>query len=93
LQITIMPKIKFTRRFLKSFAHLPKVVQEKVKKHIALLAENPRHPSLQSRLIQGAAGINEARIDLDYRMTYERDAEDTLVLRVVGKHDKVLKNP
>ena len=88
-----MPKIRFTRRFLKSFARLPVAVQNKVKKQIALLAENPRHPSLQTRLIQGAEGIYEARVDIDYRMTYERDAEDTLILRVVGKHDEALRNP
>jgi addiction module RelE/StbE family toxin len=88
-----MPKIKFTRRFLKSFARLPHPVQEKIKKQIALLAENPRHPSLQTKLIQGATGIYEARIDLDYRLTYEREADDTLVLRVVGRHDETLKKP
>jgi len=88
-----MPKIKFTRRFLKSFARLPGPVQERIKKQIALLADNPRHPSLQTKPIQGAKGIYEARIDLDYRLTYEREAEDTLVLRVVGKHDAALKNP
>jgi addiction module RelE/StbE family toxin len=88
-----MPKIKFTRRFLKCFARLPKPVQEKIKKQIALLAENPRHPSLQTKPIQGAMGIFEARIDLDYRLTYEREADDTLVLRVVGKHDETLKKP
>jgi addiction module RelE/StbE family toxin len=88
-----MPKIKFTRRFLKSFARLPRPVKDKIKKQIALLAENPRHPSLQTRPIQGATGIYEARIDIDYRMTYEREADDTLVLRVVGKHDAALKKP
>ena len=88
-----MPKIRLTRRFLKSFARLPAAVQEKVKKQIALLADNPRHPSLQTKHIQGAAGIYEARVDIDYRMTYERDAEDTLVLRVVAKHDEALKKP
>jgi len=95
-----MPTIKFTRRFLKSFARLPKSVQEKVKKQIAAiikqiasLAENPRHPSLQTKPIQGADGIFEARVDIDYRMTYEREADDTLVIRVVGKHDDALKNP
>ena len=35
----------------------------------------------------------EARVDVDYRMNYERDAEDTLVLRVVGKHAEALKKP
>ncbi len=88
-----MPKIKFTRRFLKSFARLPKPVQEKIKKQLALLAENPRHPSLQTKPIQGAAGIYEARVDSDYRFTYERDDDDTLVLRVVGKHDEALRKP
>jgi addiction module RelE/StbE family toxin len=88
-----MPKIRFTRRFLKTYARLPAAVQEKIKKQIALLAENPRHPSLQTKPIQGAPGIYEARVDVDYRLTYERDEDDTLVLRVVGKHDKALKNP
>lgn len=88
-----MPKIRFTRRFLKSFARLPAGVQAKIKKQIALLAENPRHPSLQTKPVQGAPGIFEARVDMAYRFTYERDSDDTLVLRVVGKHDEALKNP
>jgi addiction module RelE/StbE family toxin len=88
-----MPKIKFSKQFLKLYARLPALIQKKVKKQIEVLAENPRHPSLQSKPIQGAAGIYEARVDQDYRMTYERDAEDTLVLRVVAKHDEALKKP
>jgi mRNA interferase RelE/StbE len=88
-----MPKIKFTRRFLKSFARLPVAIQEKVKKQLAILANDPRHPSLQTKPIQGATGIFEARVDIEYLLTYERDSEDTLVLRVVAKHDKALKNP
>ena len=88
-----MPKIRLTRRFLKSFARLPAAVQEKVKKQIALLADNPRHPSLHTKPIQGATGIYEARVDIDYRLTYEREAEDTLVLRVVAKHEEALKKP
>lgn len=88
-----MPKIRFTRRFLKSFAHLPASIQEKVKKQLALLAEDPRHPSLQTKPVQGAPGIYEARVDIDYRLTYERGKDDTLILRVVASHDKALKNP
>jgi len=88
-----MPKIKFTRRFLKSYARLPMAIQQKIKKQITLLAENPRHPFLQTKPIQGAEGIYEARVDRDYRMTYEREADDTLLLRVVAKHDIAIKNP
>lgn len=87
-----MPRIKFTARFLISFARLPRAVQEKIKKQ-RLLAENPRHPSLQSKPIKGAPGIYAVRVDQDYRMTYERGEEDVLLLRVVGKHDETLKNP
>lgn len=88
-----MPTIKFTRRFLKSFARLPTPLQAKVRKQIQLLAENPRHPSLQTKPIRGAAGIYEARIDRDHRMTYEREAGDILLLREVGTHDETIKNP
>jgi addiction module RelE/StbE family toxin len=89
----MMPRIRFTRRFLKSFNALPVEIREKVKKQLALLADDPRHPSLQTKPIQGASGIYEARVDSNYRLTYERDEDDTLVLRVVAKHDKALKNP
>ena len=88
-----MPKIKFTRRFLRCFARLPVAIQEKVKKQVVLLAENPRHPSLQSKPIQGAPGLHEARVDRDYRMTYERGPDDTLILRVVDRHDEALMKP
>jgi mRNA interferase RelE/StbE len=85
--------VKFTRCFLKSFARLPNEVQEKVKMQVAWLADNPRHPSLQTKPIQGATGVFEARVDRDYRMTYEREPDDTLLIRVVGKHDEASKNP
>ncbi len=88
-----MPKIRFTRRFLKSFARLPASIREKVKKQLALLAEDPRHPSLHTKPIQGASGIYEARVDIYYRLTYERGKDDTLILRVVSRHNKALKNP
>jgi len=52
-----MPKIKFTRRFLKGFARLPAAVQEMVKKQLALLADDPQHLSLQTKPIRGASGI------------------------------------
>jgi addiction module RelE/StbE family toxin len=88
-----MPKIKLTKRFLKSFARLPAFIQEKVKKQIALLADDPRHPPLQTKPIQGASGIYEARVDIDYRLTYERNEENTRVFRVVNRRDKALKDP
>jgi mRNA interferase RelE/StbE len=88
-----MPRIKFSKRFLKLFSRLPAPIQEKVKKQLSLLAENPRHPSLQTKPIQGAARVYEACVDQDYRMTYEREVDDTLLMRVVARHDEALKKP
>jgi mRNA-degrading endonuclease RelE of RelBE toxin-antitoxin system len=88
-----MPKIKLTDRFIELYKNLPKSIRKKINRQIQLLAENPRHPSLQTKPIQGTNGIFEARIDINYRLTYERLPDDSLLLRVVAKHDDALKKP
>ncbi len=88
-----MPKIEITSRFISFYLALSPQIRKKVDKAIALLAENPRHPSLQTRPIQGVHGIYEARVDLSHRLTYERLAGDVLRLRVVGRHDETIENP
>jgi mRNA-degrading endonuclease RelE of RelBE toxin-antitoxin system len=88
-----MPKAEASPRFKKAFKKLPPEVQAKVIKALKLPEENPRHPSLQTKPIQGVRGIFEARVDQSYRMTYQRLPDDVLLLRVVGKHDETLKNP
>jgi mRNA interferase RelE/StbE len=88
-----MPKIELTDRFIALYRSLPDSVRKKVDRQIILLAENPRHPSLQTKPIQGVYGIYEARVDLNYRLTYERLPGDILLLRVVARHDEAIKNP
>jgi mRNA-degrading endonuclease RelE of RelBE toxin-antitoxin system len=88
-----MPEIETTERFEQDFLRLPPELQKKVLKVLRLLAENPRHPSLQTKPIQGARGLYEARIDQSYRMTYQHLPNDVLLLRAAGKHDETLKNP
>ena len=87
-----MPEIELTKTFEKLYKNLPAEIQRKVNKALRLLAENPRHPSLQTKPIEGAPGLYEARVDLAYRLTFER-AGNALRIRVVGKHDDVLKKP
>ena len=88
-----MPKIRFSKRFTKAYLRLPSDIREKVKKALALLEENPRHPSLQTKPIKGARGFYEARVDRNYRMTYVRLAADTLEMSYVDNHNDALKNP
>jgi mRNA interferase RelE/StbE len=88
-----MPRAKASPRFKKAFKKLPPEIQAKVIKALKLLEENPRHPSLQTKPVQGVRGIFEARVDQSYRMTYQRLPEDISLVRIVGKHDETLKNP
>lgn len=92
-----MPEIEYTDYFLLAISSLPKEVQKKLAKALRLLAENPRHPSLQTKPIQGlpksGPKVYEARIDQSYRLTYERLEGDVLRLRNAGEHDITDKNP
>jgi len=88
-----MPEVKFTDRFLKAYERLPEEIKKKIRKAVRLLATDSKYPSLQTKPVQGAKGIYEARVDRAYRMTYERLEGDILQMRVVGKHDETLKNP
>jgi len=86
-----MPLI-ITGRFKKAYQLLPKEIQEKVKKALRLLDENPRYPSLRVKRIQGTDKIYEGRIDQKYRFSFEFDGDDK-ILRNVDNHDECLKNP
>jgi mRNA interferase RelE/StbE len=88
-----MPKIRTSKRFIKNYQKLPADIKVKVKKALRLLAEDVRHPSLRTKPVEGAPGIDEARVDQNYRFTYQRLPGDMLLLRVVGKHDETLSRP
>lgn len=85
-----------TERFKKAFQSLPKEIQKKVVRALRLLAEDTYYPSLGVKKLQGAPGIWEARIDLNYRMTFQIDEEEgktICLLRNVDNHDDCLKKP
>jgi len=88
-----MPEVEWTETFEKAYKKLSPEMKKKIKNKIDLLAKNPAHPSLRSKPIRGAPGIYEASIDMNYRLTYERLTEDVLRLRIVGTHDKAIRNP
>jgi hypothetical protein len=81
-----------TGRFKTSYRSLTNALQKKADKAIRLLAEDPRHPSLHLKKIQGAPGIWEARIDRGCRMTLEIH-DGVYLLRNIGKHDETIDNP
>ena len=87
-----------TERFKTAFVNLPKETQEKVYKAFALLKEDPGHPSLMIKKMQGLEDIWEGRIDQEYRFTFHYEIEEitgetVCVFRNIDNHDACLKNP
>ena len=60
-----------TARFKKAYQSLPGEVKARVKEALRKLADNPRYPSLQVKKIKATKDIWEARVSLDYRMTFK----------------------
>ncbi len=84
--------IELTERFVRQYVRLPKTIQPKVDKALALLDADFRHPGLRSHPLESAPGVFEAYVDRKYRMTFERSG-DTFVMRNVDNHDECLRNP
>lgn len=81
-----------TERFKKAYKSLPEEVKVRLKNTLRMLAVNTRHPSLHTKKIKGTKDIWEARVSLDYRLTFQI-FKDYFILRNVGHHDPALKNP
>ena len=84
-------KIARSPRFVRDFEALPEEIRKRAKAKLALFLENPRHPSLRIRKMEGCEEIWEGRISREYRFTFEISG-DLYRLRRIGTHD-ILRNP
>ncbi|MCX6036211.1 MAG: hypothetical protein NTV38_14775 [Chloroflexi bacterium] len=87
-----------TRRFIRAFEALPVQIQEQARKAFALFCEDQSHPGLNIERIEGYPGIWSGRISQKYSWTFHFEAdpatgERICVLRVIGAHDEVYRNP
>ena len=83
---------QYTDRFQRAYNALQDADAGRVEKAITLLAGDLRYPGLRVKKVQGTEGIWEARASLSLRMTFEIHG-DLIILRNVGLHDEVLRNP
>jgi addiction module RelE/StbE family toxin len=84
-------KITFTKPFKRDYKGFPENIQEQIDKQIMHLLDNPKHPSLHIKKMEGHESIWEARVTKGYRITFQIDG-DTYLLRRVGTH-LILKRP
>lgn len=83
--------VERSEQFKKAYQQLPLEIQARVKKTLLLFAQNPRHPSLGNKTMEGAGAIWELRVSQHYRITYEK-VPGGIFLRRVGTHD-ILRHP
>jgi len=67
------------------------VLRAAIARCVELLADNPRHPGLQTHRLQGSPGVWEAYIDQANRVTFHYDGS-VIVLRKNCNHD-ILSRP
>ena len=84
-------RIETESSFDRDYARLPKRIQERAEKQLALFLSNPRHPSLHVKKMEGWKDIWEGRVTRGYRFTFTQE-EDTCYLRRIGTHD-ILNRP
>lgn len=77
--------IQLSDKVKKQVQKLPIHIQEKFRKQLLFLLENPRHPSLRVKKMRGHDAF-EARIDYHYRFGFEIEG-DVIHILAVGPHD------
>jgi hypothetical protein len=81
-----------TDRFEKQYLEKEPDEQDKVEKTLKLLEQNPRHPGLHARRVQGTKRIWECYIDDSMRVTFEY-GKGCIILRNNCKHDISKQSP
>jgi mRNA-degrading endonuclease RelE of RelBE toxin-antitoxin system len=88
-----MMRILYSNLFKKKVAGLSPEVKKTLKAKLERLVENPQHPSLRSKKIQGTDGIFEVSVTMGIRLTFQYMDDGAILLRNIGEHDKTLKKP
>lgn len=78
--------------FKKVLKRKEKPIRDAVGECIRQLAENPKHPGLQTHKMKGKNGVWEAYVDAGNRVTFHWD-DGTIVLRNNCNHDMLYRNP
>lgn len=85
-----MMMIEYSDAFREGVLRLSPEAKRQLKKKLELMLENPRHPSLRSKKIQGIDGIFEASANMNIRMTWQY-TDDGILLRKIGEHENTIE--
>ncbi len=81
-------KSEITKSFRDSFRLLPEQVRRTARKNYRLWLQNPRHPSLEYKLVIPSRNIYSVRVGIDWRALGVKKSDDTLVWFWIGSHSE-----
>jgi mRNA-degrading endonuclease RelE of RelBE toxin-antitoxin system len=85
-------KVVHTKNSRKDFQKLSLDIREIAEKQFKIFINNPAHPSLGIKKIQGTENIWEGRITKSIRFSFQI-YKDVYIIRRIGGHDEVLNRP
>lgn len=80
-------QITFTERFEKHYKHLTATEKKQFQRKLAIFAENPMHPSLRVKRIQGTPDLFEFSVNMDIRVIWYYEGDCLVALIDIGHHD------
>ena len=85
-------RIIHTKNSRRDFQRLSLELQKIVEKQFKLFVNNPFHPSLGIKKLQGNKNIWEGRITKSIRFSFQI-YKDVYIIRRIGQHNHILKKP
>lgn len=90
-------KIRFTRRFIRSYDKLPKHIQTIFDDKLFQFMDDWRRPSFRTHELKGTDGVWSAGLNMSIRFTFtlEKDIDNPVVcvLRNIGDHNHTMRPP
>lgn len=84
-------QITFTDKFQKHYKDLTETEKKQLRNKLTVLSENPLHPSLRTKRIQGTDDLFECSVNMDIRIIWFYEGETLIILVDVGHHDILKK--
>lgn len=83
-------RLQLEKNFARRYRKLTNQEQGLVDQKLRVLSENPWHPSLRTKRIQGT-GEFEVSVNMDIRMAITFEDDRIIVMLDVGHHDDLLR--
>ena len=77
----------FTKRFEKHYKKLTVQEKKQLSQKLDLLSQNPAHPSLRTKRIQGTDNLYESSVNMDIRIIWYYEDDVMIILVDIGHHD------